>query len=124
MTSIKVRSSRATRIQNEGDMKHAPHVWTVPENAQISLDELRQEYLDHLEARSRPTSPETRQKYNNAILAMMRSLQRQKLPLVLESLTPTAINGWVKEQRKAGRSEDGIASRLGAVKVFTNNYLF
>lgn len=55
---------------------------------------------------------------------MTRSLERQKMPLVLESLTPQAINTWIQEQRKMGRFEDGIASRLGAVKVFTNRFIY
>jgi hypothetical protein len=54
----------------------------------------------------------------------MRSIERQGLPLVLASLTPAAVNGWVDEQRKAGRAEDGIASRLGAIKIFTNKYVY
>ena len=32
----------------------------------------------------------------------MRSMERQKLPLMLESLTPAAVNDWIQEQRKPG----------------------
>jgi site-specific recombinase XerD len=67
---------------------------------------------------------ETIDKYRKALLSLTRSMERQQIPLVLESLTPAAVNGWIQEQRKLGRAEDGIASRLSAVKVFSNKYLF
>jgi integrase/recombinase XerD len=105
-------------------MRHPSHVWADPEFAREPLDKLIAEYVHHLRGRPQPVSPETVDKYRKALLSLMRSMERQRLPLVVESVTAAAINGWIQEQRKLGRAEDGIASRLGAVKVFTNKYLF
>ncbi len=35
-----------------------------------------------------------------------------------------AMNRWVRGQRKRGLSEEGISSRLGALKVFTNKFVY
>lgn len=56
--------------------------------------------------------------------SLVRSLERNGDALVLGSLTAPAVNRWVTEQRKEGRSEEGIASRLSAVKVFAKKYVF
>jgi len=81
------------------------------------------EYVRHLEGRSQPVSPDTIDKYRKSLLSLMRSMTRQNVPLVLESLTPAVVSAWIQEQRKAGKSEVGISTRLGAVKIFTNKYL-
>ena len=119
-----MKVDRAGPTTRQEDMRHPSHVWTDPEYAGESLDRLRREYLEHLKGRSQPVTPETLFKYDRALLALMRSLERQRLPLTLASLTPAAVNAWVQEQRAAGRAEDGIASRLGAVKVFSNKYIY
>ena len=80
--------------------------------------------MEYLKGRSQPAAEETLVKYNKSLLALVRSLDRQQMPLLLESVTPAAVNNWIREQRTAGRSEDGIASRLGAVKVFTSKYVY
>src|SRR3712207_9437368 len=96
------------------EVKHPAHTWVDPAFAQEALPQLIAEYMDHLNGRSQPVSPHTIDKYRKALLSMTRSLERQDLPLVLESVTPQAITTWIQEQRKRGRAEDGIASRLGA----------
>jgi integrase/recombinase XerC len=63
-------------------------------------------------------------KCNKTLLSVIRSLQGQGEKPVLETLTPGAVNRWVKEQRERGLSEDGIASRLAALKVFSNKFVF
>src|SRR5688572_19459493 len=110
-----------TRLE---DMRHPSHVWTDPEFAKEPLGKLVDEYLRHLDGRSQPISPDTREKYRKSLLALMRSMERQQLPMMLESLTPAAVNWWIQEQRSQGRAEDGIASRLSAVKVFSSKYVY
>jgi site-specific recombinase XerD len=106
------------------EVRHPAHTWVDPSFAQEPLARLIDEYMDHLNARSQPVSPHTADKYRKALLSLTRSLERQQLPLVLESVTPHAVNTWIQEQRKMGRAEHGIASRLGAAKVFTNRFIY
>lgn len=40
------------------------------------------------------------------------------------SLTPANVNRWVSQQRAAKMSEDGIASRLSALKVFSKRFIY
>ena len=87
------------------------------------LDRLRRDYIEYLKGRAQPTSPETVNKYNNSLLSFTRFLELQGEDQVLGSLTPGAVSSWVNAQRTAGRSEDGVASRLSAVKVFSSKYL-
>ncbi len=106
------------------DMQHPIEVWTDPSYAGEGLERMRREYVEYLRGRARPTSEGTVDKYSKSLIAFMRSLEGAGEPLTLSSLTPAAVNRWVREQRERGLSEDGIASRLTALKVFTNRYLF
>ena len=76
-----------------------------------------------LKGRARPTSQETIDKYGKTLLAFIRFLESIKEPAVLGSVTPFAVSQWVTEQRKKKLSEEGIASRLSALKVFTKRYI-
>ena len=124
MSPRKLRAELAVPTTRQEDMRHPSHVWVDPGYAKEPLDRLRTEYVEYLKGRSQPASIETLVKYDKSILAFLRSLERQQMPLLLESVTPQAVNNWIREQRTAGRSEDGIASRLGAMKVFTNKYVY
>jgi integrase/recombinase XerD len=62
-------------------------------------------------------------KYNKTLLSFLRSLDRHGEAAILGALTPQAVNRWVSEQRAAGLSEEGIASRLSAMKVFAKKYI-
>jgi len=106
------------------EMKHPSHVWTDPSYAEESLSRLCKEYVEYLEGRAQAASPATLEKYRKSLVSFVRSLERNGEPTVLGSLTPQAVNRWVTEQRKDGRSEEGIASRLSAVKVFAKKYVF
>jgi integrase/recombinase XerD len=105
-------------------MHHPSTVWVDPAFADEQLDRLRRDYVEYLKGRSQPTSSETVIKYNSTLLSFVRFLERQGEELVLGSLTPGAVNAWVNEQRTAGRSEDGVASRLSALKVFSSKYVY
>lgn len=117
------RKAGPARKQDE-DMKHPAHVWVDPDYATEDLAHLREAYVAYLRGRSQPASEGTIVKYDKTLLSLLRSLERQSLPLVLESVTPSAVNAWVSEQRKEGKSEDGISSRLAAIKAFTSKYIF
>lgn len=64
--------------------------------------------------------------------SLVASLGRAGEPAVLGSLTPAAVNRWISEQRSyvdeetgaKGRAEEGISTRLAAIKVFTNRYVY
>jgi site-specific recombinase XerD len=124
MRRRRLRADQAVPTTRQEDMRHPSHVWTDPEFAKEPLDKLVNEYLRHLDGRSQPISTDTREKYRKSLLALMRSMERQRLPLLLESLTPAAVNYWIQEQRSQGRAEDGISSRLSAVKVFSNKFIY
>src|SRR6185503_2014541 len=110
MNRRRLRAEPAVPTTRQEDMRHPSHVWADPEFAKEPLDKLVNEYLHHLDGRSQPISPDTREKYRKSLLALMRSMERQNLPLLLESLTPAAVNYWIQEQRGQGRAEDGISS--------------
>jgi hypothetical protein len=61
--------------------------------------------------------------YNNTLLSFIRFLERDGEEQVQGALTPGAVNAWVNGQRTARRSEDGVASRLSAVNVFSSKYI-
>lgn len=106
------------------DMKHPSTVWSDPAFADESLHRLREEYLAYLKGRAEAASAGTIDKYGKTLLSFIRSLEKHDEPTTLASLTPGAVNRWVSEQRAAGLVEDGIASRLSALKVFSRKYLY
>lgn len=117
-------SDRAVgKVERHDDMRHPSHVWTDPTFANEPLERLREEYMTFLKGRARPTSPETVGKYGKTLLAFLRFLESSKEPAVLGSVTPLAVSQWVTAQREKRLSEEGIASRLSALKVFTRRYI-
>lgn len=105
-------------------MKHPLSAWADPAYAEEPLERLRSDYAQYLRGRARPVAPTTISKYLETLTSFLASLARHGEPATLGSLTPTNVNRWITEQRRAGRSEDGIASRLGALKVFSNKYIY
>ena len=124
MSRRRLRAELAVPTTRMEEVRHPSHVWVDPDNANLSLHELVREYTVHLTGRSQPVSSETVDKYRKAIQMYVRSIERQQQLLVLASVTPATANAWIQEQRDAGKIEDGIASRLGAVKVFTNKFIY
>lgn len=106
------------------DMRHPPTAWTDPSYADEPLERLLGDYLAYLHGRARPVSPGTVDKYRKTLVSFIRSLRSHGDAPTLAALTPGAVNRWVTDQRRQGRSEDGIASRLVALKVFSNKYLY
>ncbi len=118
-------SDRAVgKVERHDDMRHPSHVWTDPTFANEPLERLREEYMAFLKGRARPTSPATIDKYGKTLLALLRFLKSSGEPAVLGGVTPLAVSLWVTDQRKRGMSEEGIASRLSALKVFTKRYIY
>ena len=92
MSRRKLRAELAVPTTRQEDMRHPSHVWSDPEFAQESLEKLVTEYTHHLQGRSQPVSPETIDKYRKALLSMMRSMERQQLPLTLECGSPRTLS--------------------------------
>ncbi len=111
-------------LERTEDVFHPLKVWTDPEYANQSLVDLTQYYVDYLKGRSHPASIETIIKYRKSLISLLRSLEANGDKQILGSLTPHNVNLWVKHQRERGLSEDGIASRLSAVKAFSNTYVY
>ncbi|HEX2987440.1 MAG TPA: tyrosine-type recombinase/integrase [Chloroflexota bacterium] len=105
-------------------MRHPAHVWVDPTFAAESLERLREEYVGFLKGRARSTSSATIDKYSKTLLSFIRFLDRVGEPLVLSNLTSDTVSRWVTEQRERGMSEEGIASRLSALKVFSKRFVF
>ncbi|HEY2946891.1 MAG TPA: tyrosine-type recombinase/integrase [Micromonosporaceae bacterium] len=113
-------------------MQHPKRVWTDEENADIGLSGLMAEYRTYLTGRARPAARGTIDKCAKSMKSLVASIERAGEPPILGSLTPAAVSRWISEQRShvdeqtgiKGRAEEGIASRLAAVKVFTNRYVY
>jgi hypothetical protein len=115
-----MKADRAVLTRKQEEMRHPSTVSVDPAYADEPLDRLRRDYIEYLKGRAQPTSPETVIKYNSSLLSFIRFLELQGEEQVLGSLTPGAVSSWVNAQRTSGRSEDGVASRLSAVKVFSS----
>lgn len=119
-----MKQDRPFRTLGKGeDMQHPALVWTDPAYADEPLRRLRTEYVEYLKGRAERTSPATIEKYAKSLVSFERSVEQAGEPCTLGNLTPYTVNRWVREQRERGLSEDGIASRLAALKVFTNRYI-
>lgn len=105
-------------------MQHPPTVWAEATYADESLRQLLEYYIEHLKGRSKPASPGTIDKYRKSLLSFIRSVERTGQAATVGALTPHAVNGWIAEQRRAKRAEEGIARRLGALKAFSRKYVF
>jgi len=119
-----MEADRAVLIRKQEDMRHPSDVWVDPSYADEELDRLRDAYLDYCRGRARPASPPTVRKYNQVLLSFIRSLTDNAESPVLASLTPTNVNRWVNERRRRGLSEEGLATHLIALKVFTSKYIY
>jgi len=102
---------------------HPARVWTDPEFANESLVKLAEYYNDYLRGKSKPASKDTIINYQKALVSFIRSLEANNEPQVLSSLTSTAVNRWIKEMRDKGNTEYSIASRVSALKIFSNKYI-
>ena len=72
MSRRRLRAELAVPTTRQEDMRHPSHVWADPEFAKEPLDKLVNEYLHHLDGRSQPISPDTREKYRKSLLALLR----------------------------------------------------
>lgn len=118
-----LRADKA-RGEREEDMRLPASVWADPSYAEVPLTELKSEWVEHLLGRARPTSPATIRKYEASLNGFIRFVIAKDQPATLGMLTPTNVDAWVRSQRDAAKSEDGIASRLSALKVFSNRFVF
>jgi integrase/recombinase XerD len=105
-------------------VRHPDRIWADPTFASESLARLKEEWVRHLQGRAKATSPHTIQKYQYSVVHFIKSLIEHGEPTTLASLTPANVDTWVADQRERGMSEDGIASRLTALKVFSNKYIY
>jgi integrase/recombinase XerC/integrase/recombinase XerD len=104
-------------------MHHPDSLFTDPSYAALDLRRLAAEFDRWCRGRSKPVKAKTRAKYQWALGHLFRSMEEAGTQLELRYLHPTSIDTWVGECRAAGRSEDGIASDLSAVKIFANGYV-
>lgn len=109
---------------NEEYVRHADTVWTDARYKDEPIAGVVGEWLMHLESRPRATSPETIKKYRNSLLSFTRSVEAAGETPALGAMTRFAVDRWVSQQRLAGLSSEGIASRLGALKSFSRAYLW
>lgn len=98
-------------------------LWNDPTYPDYPLETLVRLYSDHLLQRTNKPAPGTVVKYTNTLRGFLGFLEHAHQPLILKSLTCRTVNLWVAQQRSAHKSEDGIASRLSEVKVFTRKFI-
>lgn len=116
---------RAARRESGGGLpRHAQSIWVDPSHTEEPIPDLVEEWLGWLGNRTKPASPETVTKYRKSLGSFCRSLANAGEPLVLGSVTPATAARWVSEQRKRGRADEGIASRLAALKAFTRTFVW
>jgi site-specific recombinase XerD len=118
-----MEADRAVLTRKQEEMRHPPDIWADPPYADEDLDRLRVSFLDYCRGRARPASASTVRKCNQVLLSFIRSLTDNGGSPVLASLTPTNVNRWVNERRR-GFSEEGIATHLIALKVFSSKYIY
>jgi len=116
-------ADRAARILQEEYVKHPSSTWTDLDNAILSLGELHDAWLEWMGGREKPATRESIRKAANVMASFRKSLAAAGAPDVLASVTPETVQRWVAQQRALHKSEDGIASRLSTLKVFTNLYV-
>lgn len=112
------------RQDDDMEYPHPKRVWAEPQNAEVPLTKLHRTYLQHCRSASPPLSPETVIKYDKTLKSFLADLARQREPLVLASVGEETVQAWMQEQRDRGLTEDGIASRLGTLKIFTRKYVY
>lgn len=103
-------------------MQHPPRIWQNRRAAETPVDKLIREYLIYLGGKTVPVSPETVKKYKQSLESFARSIEAAGEPMILDSVTPSAGDRWIGQQRKAGLAEETIASRQYAVKTWANAY--
>jgi site-specific recombinase XerD len=123
-----MKADRAVQTRKEEDMRHPPRVWIDPNFEQESLEKLRQEFkrknVMGYGARGRKLSMSSVDKYDFCLLDFIRSLERHGIEPVLGALTPDHVAVWQDDQEGRGNSAHGIASRVVALKVFSNKFIF
>jgi integrase/recombinase XerD len=120
-----MRSDRAgPTSERKEDVRHPDKAWAEPRYADEPLLKLQEYYLEYLRGRAEPAAADTIRKYGYMLTSFIRSLERNREPTTLGSLTPHNVNRWIAEGRRAGRSEDGLASDLAALKAFSRKYVF
>lgn len=129
--------------KKQGEMRHHATIWSDPSFADQALGTLTPakpkrgsrayldfapgdvvaEWLGWLASRSKPASAPTREKYRQSVKSFCEHLRTEDRPLTLAEVTPAAVGRWVGAQRRRGCAEEGIASRLAALKAFTSKFV-
>jgi site-specific recombinase XerD len=123
MSPRTLTADQAIRDRKQEEMRHPPSVWADPAYAEQDLHELREAYLSYLRGRAKPVASATVIKYNKTLLSFIASLGSHGDPITLAMVTPANVSRWVGERRARGLSEEGTATHLIALKVFTNKYV-
>lgn len=103
-------------------LPHKASVWAEAEAASYPIERAVRAYKQSIAAKGK--GGKTATTYANAILSFLKHAETLGEPLTLSSLTKTNVEGWIAAQRARGCSEEGIASRLNHLKIFTHRYLF
>lgn len=105
-------------------MRHPPRVWTDSSFEQESLVRLRQEFKRQNLSGTWKLSRSSVRKYEQTLEDFIRSLERHGIATVLGGLTPDNVALWQRDQEERGNSPHSIASRMYALKVFSNKFVF
>lgn len=122
--SAAIAADRAVQTRKEEDMRHPPRVWTDPAFEQESLERLRQEFKRQNLTGTKKLSRASVRKYEQTLEDFIRSLERHGVAPVLGELTPDNVALWQRDQEARDNSPHSIASRVYALKVFSNKFVF
>lgn len=106
------------------EMHHPPTRFTDPSYAEIDLRRLAQEFDSWLAGKEKPAKKPSRDKYAYSLESLVRSIEASGDPVELAYLHHFTVTRWMAEQRARNMSEEGIASRLASVKVFSRAFVF
>jgi integrase/recombinase XerD len=122
--SAAMAADRAVQTRKEEDMRQPAKVWTDPGFEQESLERLRQEFKRQNLTGTRKLSPFSVRKYDQTLEDFIRSLERHGIEPVLGELTVDNVALWQRDQQERGNSPHSISSRVIALKVFSNKFVF
>lgn len=106
------------------DVEHPDTVWDIASNARLPLVRLVAEYKVYLSGRTNRVAQGTERTYGYTLNNFMHYLERRGDAVVLSSVTPFAVRGWVADLRAQKRTEEGVATRVNQLKVFTHKFVF
>ena len=130
-----ISNGRGRPVQKEEEMYTPLAFFNDPNDAEITLAELREAYPGYLRGRERRASEKTIYDYIDALVSFQKSLVLHGKPPVIGQVTPQNVRVWVADMRAGALpsnstrpqtkcSDQTIKPRHAALKTFTRKYVY